>query len=64
MKIKDLSINDIKVGMRIKSISSNKLGTIVKKEDSPFDIYYWVLWDGDDKPFSGFFYNFCDCELV
>lgn len=64
MKIKDLPINDIKVGMRIKSMISNRLGTIVKREDSPFDIYCWILWDGDEKPFSGFFYNFCDCELV
>jgi len=63
MKICELDPNQIKIGMRIKSLISDKRGTIVKMEVH-HDKYFWVLWDGDDKPFNGFFYNHCDCEIV
>lgn len=64
MIISDLLEKQIFVGMRIRSlVDPNKLGTIVKI-DRDDDNYAWIQWDGDYKPFSGFYGNNCDCEVV
>jgi len=63
MKISDLKQEDIVVGLRIKSLISDKLATIVKV-DHEDDDYAWVLWDGEEKPFSGFYGTNCECEVM
>ena len=63
MRICDLKEEQLKVGLRIKSLVSAKRGTIVEI-DVDDDHYSWVLWDGDQEPFSGFYGNNCQCEVV
>jgi len=64
MKISDLQPDQIKVGLRVKSLKSNKVGTIVLITDKRGIPYSHILWDGEDRPFSGFFDNDCECEVV
>lgn len=65
MRICDLKEDQIKLGMRIRSlVNPNKLGTIVEREDIRRDDYWWIQWDGDTKKTSGFFFNMCSCEVV
>lgn len=65
MRICDLPEEKIVVGMRIRSLvpPHTKLGTIVKI-DPDDDDYAWIHWDGDDKPYGGFYGNACKCEVV
>ena len=64
MKISDLQQDQIKIGLRVKGLKSGKLGTIVLIEDKRGMPYSHILWDGEDVPFSGFFDNDCECEVV
>lgn len=64
MRICDFSENEINIGMRVKSLISDKQGTIVSCDPAPSDPYWWILWDGEEKPYSGFYYNHCKCEVV
>ena len=64
MRINELPIEKVVVGLRIKSLISDKQGTVVKIEPNDDD-YAWVQWDGDDfPPYSGFYGNDCECEVV
>lgn len=63
MKVCDLKEESIVIGLKIKSLVSDRIGTVVKI-DYEDDRYAWVLWDGDLKPFSGFYGNDCRCEVV
>jgi hypothetical protein len=66
MRICDLKEEDIKVGLRLKSLasdSSNLVGTIVEI-DPTHDNLAWIQWDGEDHPTSGFYGNDCACEIV
>lgn len=64
MKISDLTQGQIVVGMKIRSLTDpNKTGTIVAI-DPKDDYYSWVQWDGEDKPYGGFYGNDCKCEVV
>lgn len=63
MRINELTQEQIVVGLRIKSLVSDKLGTIVEV-DHKDDDYAWIRWDGDDKPYSGFYGTDCECEVV
>jgi hypothetical protein len=64
MRICDLTEEQIHIGMRVKAIKSHRIGTIVSHDDPPSDSYWWILWDGDEKPFSGFWWNDCECEVI
>lgn len=66
MRICDLDEKDIHIGLKIKSLKDpNKIGTIVSHEYvRGNDDYWWILWDGEEKPVSGFFWNHCKCEIV
>lgn len=65
MKISDLPEDQIKAGMRIRSLfHPDNLGTIVKIDEEYGDQYSWILWDGEEQPWSGFWFNYCDCEIV
>lgn len=64
MKISDLPISKIKVGLQLRSLLNPKrIGTIVKI-DKDDDYYCYVKWNDKYTPFSGFFGNDCECEVV
>ena len=64
MRISDIPEDQIKVGMRIRSlVDPNKLATIVERDESR-DLYFWIQWNGDDEAYSGFFWNYCECEVI
>ncbi len=63
MKVKDLKIEDIKVGMIIKGLKTGIKGTVTfidKKDDN----YAWILWENEKTEFSGFYGNNCECEVL
>jgi hypothetical protein len=65
MRICDVPEDQIKIGMRVRSLTNrDKLGTIVEVDDPPYDTYWWIQWDGDTKAYSGFYWNDCECEIV
>lgn len=66
MRICDLPQDKIVVGMRLRSlVDPNRLGTIVKIDiDDSNEPYHWIHWDGEKKPWGGFFFNDCKCEVV
>ncbi len=65
MRICDLKEDQIKIGLRVRSLTNpNKLGTVVAMDEPPRDTYWWIQWDGEDKAYGGFFYNDCKCEIV
>jgi hypothetical protein len=64
MRICDLPEDQIKIGMRVRGLSSGKLGTIIAIDPPPYDTYWWIKWDGEDKSYGGFFWNHCECEVV
>jgi len=64
MKINELAPGQIKVGMRIRSlVDSSHLGTVVQI-DHDDDEFAWILWDGQDEPYSGFYGEDCECEIA
>ncbi len=63
MRINEMKIEDIKVGLRIKSLVSDRQGTIVECDHND-DNFSWIHWDGDDQPYSGFYGNACECEVI
>ncbi len=63
MKIKDLNQDSIRVGLRVKSVAGEKLGTVVRIERDR-DNLAWILWDGEWQLRSAFHDNDCECELV
>ena len=65
MRICDISEDQIKIGMKVRSLTNpNKIGTIVDVELPPYDTYWYIQWEGDSKPYSGFYWNDCECEIV
>lgn len=64
MRICDLPVEEIRIGLRIKSLSNGRPGTVVDKTISACDDYWWVQWDGESGATSGFFYNDCECEVI
>lgn len=61
MKVSDLKIEDIKVGLRIKSLIAERWGTITRINEKD-DYFCWIEWD-DDTIDSGFYGNDCECEV-
>ena len=65
MRICDIPEDQIKIGMRVRSMSdSNKIGTLIEVDPPPYDTYWWIEWEGDDEPYAGFYWNHCECEIV
>lgn len=65
MKISDLSEDEIKIGLRVRSMTNpNKIGTVVAVDPPPHETYWYILWDGDLQPYGGFYWNHCECEVV
>jgi hypothetical protein len=64
MRICDLPEDQIKIGMKIRGMATGKIGTIVDVDPPPYDTYWYLQWEGDDKPTSGFYWNHCECEVV
>lgn len=65
MIIRDLSPDQVVIGLRVRSLACDDIiGTVVKSEEIRGQTYYWVQWDNDERIYSGFFYNQCDCEVV
>lgn len=63
MRICDLKEEDVRPGMVIKSLISDRRGTIVQL-DIENDRYAWILWDGEHFSGSGFYGNDCKCEVL
>lgn len=69
MRIKDLSVEQIRElvsnkKLQVRSlINPTKLGMVVTV-DQRDDNYAWIHWDGDDKPYGGFYDNDCECEAI
>ena len=64
MRICDLTLEEITVGLQMRSLKNpDKIGTIVEIDYNDAR-YAWVLWNGDDKPYGGFYGNDCRCEVV
>ncbi len=63
MKVKDLSQEQIKPGLRIKSLTRELYGTI-SSIDHVRDDYAWIHWDDKPHPHSGFHGTDCECEIV
>lgn len=65
MKVSDLKEEEIHVGLKIRSmVDPNRIGTIVERQDRGGDIWWWVQFEGDDKPYTAIFFNHCECEVV
>jgi len=65
MRICDVAEDQIKIGLRVRSLANpEKIGTIVKVDEPPSETYWWIQWDGDAQPYSGFYWNNCECEIV
>lgn len=64
MRICDMDESDIKIGLRVKSLSQLRYGTIVKREDKGSETYWFILWDDKKESYSGFYWNDCECEVV
>ena len=61
MKINDLELHEICIGLKIKSLVSEDWGTIFDINISN-DYFCRVKWD-HDKQESGFHWNDCECEV-
>jgi hypothetical protein len=57
-----MNINDIKVGLRYKSLISDKLFTVVYIDKNDDD-YAWSIDENGDLH-SGFYDNNCRCEFI
>ena len=66
MRICDLKLEDVKIGLRVRSLADpNLLGTIVETEcDGGNEVVHWIQWDGEASPRSGFYWNDCECEVI
>lgn len=64
MKVEDLpeGINPC-VGMRIRSLTKDRHGTIVRVVEYDDD-YAWILWDGEFNVYSGFYWKDCECIVT
>jgi hypothetical protein len=63
MRIRDLSLDQIQVGLRILGLKSGTPGTVIKID--PADDYYcWVHFDNEGRTTGGWYGNNCDCEVV
>lgn len=63
MKVNELPLDKVVVGLRIKSLISSKLGTVVEIDEKD-DRYAQIKWDGKVEPTSGFYGNDCKCEVI
>jgi len=66
MRICDIPEDQIHAGIKVRGMKTGRIGTIVGRDDRVpgRDPYWWVQFDGEDKPTSGFFWNDCECEVV
>ena len=64
MKVSDLRPNQIRVGLKLRSlINSANIGTITSI-DKDRDNLAWITWSGSQAPTSAFFGNECECEVI
>ena len=61
MKVKDIPADHVEVGLRVKSLISDKWGTVVEV-DPNHDYSAWILWDGESEVYSAFYGTDCRCE--
>lgn len=63
MRVRDLPIDKVTVGLRVKGLATGKIGVVVKI-DADKDDFAWVQWEDMTYPHSGFYGNDSDCEVV
>lgn len=63
--VKEIPINEIYIGMRVKSFANKTIGTIYKI-DPKDDNCLWIIWDSANrKDFpSACYHHDCDLEIV
>lgn len=63
-RVCDLPIEEVKVGLRIVSLSQpDRIGTITHVDEGD-DGCRWVTWDGQQNATSCFYGNDCECEVA
>jgi hypothetical protein len=63
MRIRDLPLEEIQVGMRILGLKTRTSGTIVRIDPND-DFYCWVQFDNESGTAGGWYGNDCNCEVV
>jgi len=63
MRVCDLDISDIKVGLKVKGLKTGRIGTIVEIDEND-DYYAWIQWDDGSPVVGGFYGNDCKMEIV
>lgn len=62
MKVKDLPLEKVIPGLRIKVLRNHVLiGEIVSIDSHRFS---WVRWNDEREARGGFYGNDCDCEII
>lgn len=53
-------------GFRVRGLATGKVGTVLPQvpEDFGREVYWNILWDGDDQHSGGWFFNDCEVEVV
>lgn len=65
MKVRDLPIEKITIGLKLRSMMNpQRVGSVIREENVRGISYFWVKWDDDSEARSGFFSNNCDCEVI
>lgn len=65
MKINELKLEQVVVGLRFRSlVNHDRIGRIVKiDKDDDYSVYY--QWEDEDETATGCWYgNDCECEVV
>jgi hypothetical protein len=62
MKICDLSEEDVKIGLKVKSLKNGQPGVITDTENRGSETIHTITWE--DGNTSGFYWNDCECEII
>jgi len=62
MRVKDLPLDKVVTGLRIKGLRNQALTGVIISVDS--HRFSWVKWNDDSEARGGFYGNDCDCEVI
>jgi hypothetical protein len=64
MKVSEIPEDKIHIGMKIKSLVSDHIGTVISKEVSGDEVYWFVKFNHKEQATSGFYWNHSQNEVV